>query len=112
MSRLLISIIGLALLAANPAVSLAKATHVVRKGDTLGKIARAHHVSVAKIQAANGLEGTDLSVGTKLVLPGGKAHPKRRKVRSGKGRRVTAVRESVPADDPPPDAQLSLVDPQ
>ena len=111
MRRLLISIIGLALLAAIPAVSLAGATHVVRKGDTLGKIARAHHVSVAKIQAANGLEGTELSVGTKLVLPGGKAHSKRRKVRSGKGSRVTTVRESAPADDPPPDAQLSLVAP-
>ena len=112
MKRLLVSIVGLALLAAVPAVSLAGASHVVRKGDTLGKIARAHHVSVAKIQAANGLDGTRLSVGTKLVLPGGKAHSKRRKVRSGKGRRVTTVRESASADDPPPGAQLSLVDPQ
>ncbi|MBE0605644.1 MAG: LysM peptidoglycan-binding domain-containing protein, partial [Deltaproteobacteria bacterium] len=76
MKRLLTAIVALAALAAIPSVSLANATHVVRKGDTLGKIARAHHVSVAKIQAANGLEGTRLSVGTKLVLPGGKAHPK------------------------------------
>lgn len=111
MRRLLISFIGLALLAAIPAVSLAKATHVVRKGDTLGKIARAHHVSVAKIKAANGLEGSHLPVGTKLVLPGGKAHPKHRKVRSGKGKRVTVRRSTRPAD-PPPDAQPSLGDPQ
>ena len=111
MKRLLTAIFGLAVLAAIPAVSLADATHVVRKGDTLGKIARAHHVSVEKIQAANGLDGTHLSVGTKLVLPGGKAHSKRRKARSGKGRRVT-VRESTPAEDPPPGTQLSLVDPQ
>src|SRR5512141_3362694 len=111
MKRLLISIIGLALLAVIPALSLADATHVVRKGDTLGKIARSHHVSAAKIQAANGLEGTRLSVGTKLVIPGGKANSKRRKVHSGKGKRGT-VRKSTLPEDPPPGAQLTLVDPQ
>jgi cell wall-associated NlpC family hydrolase len=111
MKRLLTTLVALAVLAAIPAVSLADATHVVRKGDTLGKIARAHHVSVATIQAANGLEGTHLSVGTKLVLPGGKAHSKHRKARSGKRKRVI-VRESTPAEEPPPGAQLSLVDPQ
>jgi cell wall-associated NlpC family hydrolase len=111
MKRLLTFLVGLAVLAAIPAVSLADATHVVRKGDTLGKIARAHHISVATIQAANGLEGTHLSVGTKLVLPGGKAHSKRLKARSGKGKRDT-VRESTPAEEPPPGAQLSLADPQ
>lgn len=111
MKRLLTAIVGLAVLAAIPVVSLADATHVVRKGDTLGKIARAHHVSVATIQAANGLEGTHLSVGTKLLLPGGKAHSKRRKASEGKGKPVI-VRESTPAEEPPPGAQLSLADPQ
>jgi len=111
MKRLLTFLVGLAVLAAIPAVSLADATHVVRKGDTLGKIARAHHISVATIQAANGLEGTHLSVGTKLVLPGGKAHSKRLKARSGKGKRDT-VRESTPAEEPLPGEQLSLADPQ
>jgi len=107
MKRLLTAIVGLALLAAIPVVSLADATHVVRKGDTLGKIARAYHVSVPKIQAANGLEGTHLSVGTKLVLPGGKAQSKRRKARSGKGKRVIE-RGATPAGASPPGAQLSL----
>ena len=111
MKRLLISIIGLALLAAIPAVSLADATHLVRKGDTLGKIARSHHVSASKIQAANRLEGTRLSVGTKLVIPGGKAHSKRRKGHSGKGKRVIVRKSTIP-EDPPPDAQLTPVDPQ
>ena len=111
MKRPLIALAALAVLAAIPAVSLADATHVVRKGDTLGKIARSHHVSVAKIKAANGIEGTRLPVGKKLVLPGGKADSKRRKVRSGKGRRGT-VRASTPAEEPPPDAQLSLADPR
>jgi len=107
MKRLLTALVALAVLAAIPAVSLADATHVVRKGDTLGKIARAHHVSVAKIQEANGLDGTHLTVGTKLVLPGGKADSKRRKASSGKSRKGT-VRASTPAGEPPPGAQLSL----
>ena len=111
MKQLFTLLAALAVLAAIPAVSLAGATHVVRKGDTLGKIARAHHVSASKIQAANGLEGTHLSVGTKLVIPGGKAHSKRRKVHSGKGKRVN-VRESTLPDDPPSGAQLTFVDPQ
>jgi len=111
MKRLQTAIFALVVLAAIPAVSLAGSTYVVRKGDTLGKIARAHHVSVAKIKAANGIEGTRLTVGTKLVLPGGKAQPSRRKARSGKGRQGT-VRASTPAEAPTPGAQLSLVDPK
>jgi len=78
MKRLLAAFAALCLLAAIPVVSLADATHVVRKGDTLAKIARTYHVSVPKIQEANGLEGTRLAVGTKLVLPGAKARPKRK----------------------------------
>lgn len=101
MKRLIPYLVALAALAAIPVASLADATHVVRKGDTLGKIARAHHVSVAKIKAANGIEGTRLSVGTKLAVPGGKAPSKRRKARSGKSRRTT-VRASRPAGGTPP----------
>jgi len=111
MNRLLTALVGIALLAAIPAVSLADATHVVRKGDTLGKIARAHHVSVAKIKAANGIEGNHLSVGAKLVLPGGKAQSKRPKARSGKGKKG-AVRASTPEEAPTPGAQFSRADPQ
>ena len=111
MKRLLTALVALAVLAAVPAVSLADATHVVRKGDTLGKIARSHHVSVEKIREANALEGTRLSVGTKLVLPGGTSDPAPRKARSGK-RKPATVPASTPAEEPPPGTQLSLVDPQ
>ena len=110
MKRLTTLLVALVALAAIPSVLLADATHVVRKGDTLGKIARAHHVPVAKIQEANGLEGTRLSVGTKLVLPGGKAHSKPRKARSAKGKPGT-VPESTPAEEPPVGAQPSLAGP-
>ena len=111
MHRFLTALAALAVLAAIPAVSLAGATHVVRKGDTLGKIARSHHVSVAKIREANALEGTRLKVGTKLVIPGGKAKSKRRNGSSGKGKPVT-VPASTPAEEPSPGAQLSLADAQ
>ncbi|MBP2680049.1 MAG: endopeptidase LytE [Deltaproteobacteria bacterium] len=111
MKRLSMLLVALVVLAAIPSVLLAAATHVVRKGDTLGKIARSHHVSVAKIQEANGLEGTRLSVGTKLVLPGGKAHSKPRKARSAKGRPGT-VHAPTPAEEPPAGAQTSLAGPQ
>jgi len=111
MHRFLTALVALAVLAAIPAVSLAGATHVVRKGDTLGKIARSHHVSVAKLRAANGIDGTRVSVGTKLVIPGVKAKPKRRKARSAKGRPGT-VRASTPAERPSPGTQPSLTDSQ
>jgi cell wall-associated NlpC family hydrolase len=66
---------------------------------------------VAKLRAANGIDGTRLSVGTKLVLPGVKAKPKRRKARSAKGRPGT-VRASTPAERPSPGVPHSPVDPQ
>ncbi len=111
MKRLLQALAALVLLAAIPALSFAGATHVVRKGDTLGKIARAHHVSVSKIQAANGLKGTRLVPGTKLVLPGAKAHPKRRKARTKPGAQRT-VRETIPAEIREPGSKIALADPQ
>jgi len=88
MKRLLAAMAVLGLFAAVPAVSVADATHVVRKGDTLGKIARAYHVSVPKIKAANGLHGTRIAIGKKLSIPGAKARPEK------------------------PGPQLSLVDPR
>ena len=113
MKRVLTAIVALAALAALPALSLADATHVVRKGDTLGKIARAYRVPVAKIREANGLEGTRITPGTKLVLPGGVAHPKRRKaragVRGGNGAPASSPAVGHPAGEwkPPTEAELA-----
>jgi murein DD-endopeptidase MepM/ murein hydrolase activator NlpD len=48
----------------------------VKKGDTLGKIAKNYKSEVAKISEINGIaETTELAVGTELVLPGGKLPP-------------------------------------
>jgi cell wall-associated NlpC family hydrolase len=111
MKRLLQTLAALVLVAAIPGLSLAGTTHVVRKGDTLGKIARVHHVSVAKLKAANGLKGTRLVVGTKLAIPDAKARPKRRNARTKPGAQRT-VRDAIPAELREPGSQVALADPQ
>jgi len=91
MKRSLAAIAVLGLFVAVPSVSLADATHVVRKGDTLGKIARAYHVSVPKIKAANGLHGTRITIGKKLSIPGAKPRPKKAGVAAPKAELPGAV---------------------
>lgn len=46
----------------------AKGYYRVRKGDTLGSIARRNHTTVAKIKKLNGLKSDRLSIGQKLKL--------------------------------------------
>jgi LysM repeat protein len=41
-------------------------TYVVRKGDTLGKIAERNHTTVASLKRANGLKNDILTIGQKL----------------------------------------------
>ena len=49
----------------------ASGRHVVRKGETLGKIARKYGVRVSDIQAANGMgRRTVLRIGQELMIPG------------------------------------------
>ncbi|HEV2693789.1 MAG TPA: LysM peptidoglycan-binding domain-containing protein [Verrucomicrobiae bacterium] len=44
--------------------------YAVAKGDTLGNIAKAHHVSLKDLQAANpGVDSKHLKIGQKLVIP-------------------------------------------
>jgi len=45
-------------------------SYVVRAGDTLYGLARSHGTSVAAIQQANNLRGTNLRVGQRLQIPG------------------------------------------
>jgi LysM repeat protein len=47
----------------------AETTYVVRRGDTLSRIARAHATSVKALKASNGLAGDRIIVGQKLKLP-------------------------------------------
>src|SRR5690606_16188609 len=44
--------------------------YVVKSGDTLGKIAQQHGVSVKELQLANGIDGHLIRIKQKLVIPG------------------------------------------
>jgi murein DD-endopeptidase MepM/ murein hydrolase activator NlpD len=56
-----------------PAVQDADCTgercHVVKRGDTLAGIARAHNLSVTQLAEANSLSGSALKPGQKLIIP-------------------------------------------
>lgn len=45
-------------------------THTVSKGDTLYNISKRYDTSVQSIQAENGLSGTTLSIGQRILIPG------------------------------------------
>jgi LysM repeat protein len=45
------------------------ASYVVKPGDSLARIARQHHVSLAKLRAANSFANDRLHIGQKIVLP-------------------------------------------
>jgi LysM repeat protein len=70
MRRRFLAFVPALLLAAVPVISAAEGTYVVRKGDTLGRIARDHGTSVRELKAANGLNGSRLSIGLELAIPG------------------------------------------
>jgi LysM repeat protein len=47
----------------------AERMHIVVKGDTLGKIAKANGVTAAAMAKANGIDGTMIRIGQKLKIP-------------------------------------------
>ena len=54
---------------AAPAASVADAVYVIKRGDTLGRIAKAHGTTIAAIKEANGLKSDRIIAGHKLKLP-------------------------------------------
>lgn len=56
-----------------PAVEPTASTYTVKPGDSLFKIARTHGTSVKSLMAANKMKTTNLKIGQKLVITGGKA---------------------------------------
>lgn len=60
-----------ALAALPPEERMLWATHEVSRGDTLSDIARQYGVSVDSLRAANGVDGSLLSVGQELKVPSG-----------------------------------------
>lgn len=59
---------ALALLTAVPATAQEQSIYVVRTGDTLFGIARAHGLSVAELRALNSLDGDVIRVGQRLLV--------------------------------------------
>ena len=55
--------------AAKAAEAAPQFEYVVQKGDTLAAIAKASGVSVESLQRMNGIKGTTVRVGTKLMIP-------------------------------------------
>lgn len=49
--------------------SKAPIRHVIKKGDTLYGLSRKYGASVTAIQRANGLKGTNLRIGKRLLIP-------------------------------------------
>ncbi len=49
--------------------------HTVRKGETLGGIARSYHMSTAQLKSMNGMQGNTIRVGQKLRVSGSAKRP-------------------------------------
>ena len=77
-----------------------KATHTVRRGETLYSIARRYGTSVASLKAWNGLQGNSIRVGSRLTVypSGGSATQARRSTRTS--RRAAAALALREAQEP------------
>ncbi len=73
------------------------ATYVVKSGDTLGAIAARHGVGIAEVQAWNGMKGTVVKVGQRLVVraPGTKERAASPDPARAKGKTGTRTRTVV-----------------
>ena len=55
---------------AAPAPATTSQIHTVAKGDTLYNISKRYNVSVTQLQQANGIQGSALSIGQSVTIPG------------------------------------------
>lgn len=60
---------------AGPAPAEERVTHVVRRGESLSRIASDHGVGVDRIRAENGLRGDRILIGQRLMIPVERAVP-------------------------------------
>ncbi len=75
--------------------------YVVKPGDTVASIARAHGATGKQIAEANGLQNGRLKAGQTIVLPAG-AQPQRRAYASAQDRAAPPPGPSIPAPAPLP----------
>jgi len=52
-----------------PAVNHVETVYVVKSGDTLSRIAKAHGISLKALKSANSIDTDHIAVGTKLKIP-------------------------------------------
>ena len=96
----------------NPNIAKSSGTYKykVRRGDSLGKIARKYGTSVSKIKRANGLKSNTIRVGQRLKIPGkystttyasskNSTHTAKYRVKSGDTIGAIAARHRVSASD-------------
>jgi len=70
-------------------------TYVVRKGDSLIKIARENQTTAKALKAANGLKGSKIKAGQKLVIPGSEVAAAAKD--AGKSKTKSAINEELAA---------------
>lgn len=76
----------------------AEGTHVVRKNETLGGIAKRYGISVKALQLANNIRNPNLlSIGKKLIIPSGPAREVSYQVRPGDSLSTIGARYGVQA---------------
>jgi LysM repeat protein len=85
--------------AAPSAAPPADGVHIVQPGETLVKIGLKYNVSWTAIAAANGLVGTNIYVGQRLVIPGASAAPVQTPPEA-----TSTLPPAAPADTPAPAA--------
>ncbi len=76
-----------------PAVAASLAEVSVKKGDTLEKIAKAHHTTVEELRRLNQLPNSFLRIGQVLKLPGEKSFSQTAKAKSVSSEKQTAQRD-------------------
>jgi LysM repeat protein len=84
--------------AAPPAAPPADGVHVVQPGETLFRIGLKYNVSWTAIQSANGLAGTKIYAGQRLVIPGASAAP----AQSPPPEATPTPPPAAPTETPPP----------
>ena len=86
--------------------------YTVKSGDSLSKIAAVTGASVKSLQAANGIIGTGIKIGQKLVVPTGNSAPSTTIAQAPKSvdRTTTASIAKVKKDDAPAPARTGISD--
>jgi membrane-bound lytic murein transglycosylase D len=79
----------------------ARGVHVVRRGETLGSIARRHGITEARLKALNGIRGTRVVAGQTLVVRGSTSTASKVPVKSAPARAAAAAPAAKPKSAAP-----------